>query len=189
MAHVVSPTTTHRFTVSDYHRMAEAGILGDDDRVELIEGEIVDMTPLGRRHQARVDQLAELLIRGLGERAIVRVQGSIRLDERSEPQPDLVVLRRRADFYAGADAGPPNVLLVIEVADTSLAHDRDVKVPLYHRAGITEVWLVDLNGETVTVYREPGPRGYGEVFTAGGHERLSPRLIPDFVLTPGQIFG
>jgi Uma2 family endonuclease len=186
---VALPTIIHRFTVSDYHRMAEVGILDEDDRVELIEGEIVDMTPLGRRHQARVDQLAELLIRALGERAIVRVQGSIRLGERSEPQPDLVVLRRRADFYADADAGPPDVLLVIEVADTSLAHHRDVKVPLYHRAGITEVWLVDLNGENVTVYREPGPRGYGEVFTARGREHLSPRLIPELEITPGQILS
>jgi Uma2 family endonuclease len=186
---VAIPTITHRFTVSDYHRMAEVGILDENDRVELIEGEIVDMTPLGRRHQARVDQLAELLIRGLGERAIVRVQGSIRLGERSEPQPDLVVLRRRADFYADADVGPPDVLLVIEVADTSLAHDRDVKVPLYNRAAITEVWLVDLNGENVTVYREPGPRGYGDVFTARAQERLSPRLFPELVLTPVQILG
>src|SRR3954464_4755790 len=118
VATMAIPTMAHRFTVLDYHRMAETGILREDDRVELIEGEIVDMTPLGRRHQARVDHLAELLIRGLGERAIVRVQGSIRLDDRSEPQPDRVVLRGRADFYAGADAEPPDVLLVIEVADT-----------------------------------------------------------------------
>jgi Uma2 family endonuclease len=186
---VAIPTITHRFTVSDYHRMAEVGILGEDDRVELIEGEIVDMAPLGRRHQARVDRLAELLIRGLGERAIVRVQGSIRLGERSEPQPDLVLLRRRADFYVDADAGAPDILLVIEVADTSLAHDREVKVPLYARAGIPEVWLVDLNGENVTGYREPGPQGYGDVFTARGHERLSPRLFPELALTPDQILG
>jgi Uma2 family endonuclease len=186
---VAIPTITHRFTVSDYHRMAEVGILGEDDRVELIEGEIVDMTPLGRRHQARVDQLAELLIHGLGEQAIVRVQGSVRLGERSEPQPDLVLLRRRADFYADADAESQDVLLVIEVADTSLAHDRDVKVPLYNRAAITEVWLVDLNGENVTVYREPGPRGYGDVFTARAQERLSPRVFPELVLTPVQILG
>src|SRR5262249_48453126 len=157
------PTIKHRFTVADYHRMAEAGILDEDDRVELIEGEIVDMTPIGRRHQARVDHLAELFFRGLAEKVIIRVQGSIRLSDLSEPEPDLVLLRRRADFYADADAGPADVLLIVEVADTSLPHDRDVKVPLYARAGIPEVWLVDLNGESVGVHREPGPQGYREV--------------------------
>src|SRR5713101_947248 len=94
------------FSTADYHRMAEAGILGEDDRVELIEGEIVDMTPIGRRHQARVDRLTDLFTESLGKKVIVRVQGSIRLSEHSEPQPDLLLLRRRADFYADADAGP-----------------------------------------------------------------------------------
>src|SRR4051812_29339649 len=189
VAKMAVPTITHRFTVSDYHRMAEAGIFGEHDRVELIEGEIVDMAPLGRRHQARVDHLAEMLIRGLGERAIVRVQGSIRLGERSEPQPDLVLLRRRADFYAVTDAGPADVLLVVEVADTSLAHDRDVKVPLYARAGIPEVWLIDLNGENVAVYREPGSEGYHDVSPVRGDARLSPRAFPELGLTASQILG
>jgi Uma2 family endonuclease len=117
------------------------------------------------------------------------VQGSVRLSELSEPEPDLVLLRRRADFYANADASPADVLLVVEVADTSLRYDRDVKVPLYARAGIPEVWLVDLNGATVTVYRDPGPQGYREVFTARGTERLSPQAFPDFALTPSQILG
>src|SRR4051794_31509585 len=189
VATMAIPTMAHRFTVLDYHRMAETGILREDDRVELIEGEIVDMTPLGRRHLARVDHLAELLFRGLGERAIVRVQGSIRLGERSEPQPDLVLLRRRADYYAETDAGPADILLVVEVADTSLAHDRDVKVPLYARAGIPEVWLIDLNGENIAIYREPGSAGYRDVFTVRGDARLSPRAFPELVLTPGQIIG
>jgi Uma2 family endonuclease len=183
------PTIRHRFRVADYHRMAEAGILGEDDRVELIEGEIVDMTPIGRRHQARVDHLAELFIRGLSDRAIVRVQGSIRLSEHSEPQPDLVLLRRRPDFYADADAGPDDVLLVVEVADTSLPHDRDVKVPLYARAGIPEVWLADLNDPSIIIYREPGPQDYREVYTARGQVRLSPRAFPELVITADQILG
>jgi Uma2 family endonuclease len=183
------PAIKHRFTVADYHRMAEAGILGEDDRVELIEGEIVDMTPIGRRHQAGVDHLTELFIQGLSGKVIVRVQGSIRLSELSEPEPDLVLLRRRADFYANVDAGPDDVLLVVEVADTSLPYDRDVKVPLYARAGIPEVWLVDLNGASVIVHRDPGPQGYREVITARGTERLSPQAFPDFALTPSQILG
>jgi len=183
------PTIKHRFTVADYHRMAEAGILGEDDRVELIEGEIVDMTPIGRRHQARVDRLNDLFTEGLGKKVIVRVQGAIRLSELSEPQPDLVLLRRRADFYVDADAGPADVLLIVEVADTSLPHDQDVKVPLYARAGIPEVWLVDLNGEGVAVYREPRPGGYREVLTVRGSDRLSPQAFPELVLTPRQILG
>src|SRR5262245_60762383 len=117
----------HLFTVADYHRMVEAGILDEDDRVELIEGEIVDMAPIGRKHQARVDHLVELFVQRVAGRAIVRSQGSIRLNERSEPEPDVVLLRWREDYYADADAGPADVLLVVEVADSSLVHDRDVK--------------------------------------------------------------
>lgn len=181
--------TRHRFTVVDYHKMAEAGILGEDDRVELIEGEIVDMTPIGRRHLACVDRLAELLGEGLRRKVIVRVQGSIRLSELSEPQPDLALLRRRSDFYAAAEAGPQDVLLIIEVADTSFLHDRDVKVPLYAQAAIPEVWLVDLNGDSIAVHRDPGPDGYHTVFVVRGKDRLSPQAFPELVLTADQMLG
>ena len=183
------PAIRHRFTVVEYHKMAKVGILSEDDRVELIEGEIVDMPPIGRRHLASVDRLNDLFTRGLGEQVIVRVQGSIQLSEDSEPQPDLVLLRRRPDFYADRDAGPEDVLLVIEVADTSLSYDRDVKAPLYARAGIPEVWLVDLNGASITVHREPGPEGYRSVFLARGNDHLSPQAFPEFMLTADQILG
>lgn len=182
-------TARHQFTVADYHRMAEAGILAEDDRVELIEGEIVDMAPIGRRHQARLDRLADLFFGSLGRQAIIRIQGSVRLSERSEPEPDLVVLRRRADFYEHADAGPEDVLLIVEVADSSLTHDRDVKVPLYARAGIPDVWLVDLNGARITVYRAPTPDGYREVRVVRGPERVSPQAFPGLALTADQILG
>ena len=183
------PAIRHRFTVVDYHKMAEAGILGEDDRVELIEGEIVDMTPISRRHQACVDRLNELFVRGLGEQVIVRVQGSIRLNDRSEPQPDLVLLRRRADFYRDTDAAPEDVLLIIEVADTSLPYDQGIKAPLYARAGIPELWLVDLNGPSITVHREPGPAGYRSVSVVRNDDRLSPQAFPEFILTADQILG
>jgi Uma2 family endonuclease len=142
----------HRFSVDEYHRMAESGILAPTQRVELIEGEIVDMTPIGRRHVACVARLSHVFIRGVGDRAVVLVQSPLRLVDHSEPEPDLVVLRPRADFYAGKDAGPQDVLLVIEVADISEHYDRHVKVPLDARHGIPEVWLVDLTAGSLTIY-------------------------------------
>lgn len=179
----------HRFTVAEYHRMGEAGILGEDERVELIDGEIVDMTPIGRRHQACVDRRNDLLVSSLRGRAIVRVQGSLRLDEHSEPQPDLVLLRYRPDYYATSDAGPADTLLVIEVAETSARYDRRVKVPLYARAGIPEVWLVDVDAGRVATYREPDPQGYRRVLTVRGQDRLAPLAFPDLALTAADVLG
>ena len=177
-----------RFSVEQYHRMAEAGILAGDDRVELIEGEIVEMSPIGRLHAALVDRLLDLLMFALGRRVIIRVQGPIRLGSHSEPQPDLVVLRRREDFYAQALPGPDDVLLAIEVADSSLDFDRSVKVPLYARMGIPEAWVVDLIGELVEVSRNPSPQGYLDVRRVRRGESLSPAAFPDVSLsvTPEQ---
>jgi Uma2 family endonuclease len=132
------------FTADEFHRIAEAGILREDDRVELVDGEIVEMTPIGSHHAACVDRLNVLLQRSVDGRGIVRVQGPIRLDAHSEPQPDLSVLALRTDFYASAHPTPSNVLLVVEVAETSARYDRDIKIPLYARAAIPETWLVDL---------------------------------------------
>lgn len=153
-------TRRHRYTVDDYHRMGEAGILRADQRVELIEGEIIDMTPIGSRHAAVVDRLTQLLGTTAGNQAIVRVQNPIALDDLSEPQPDLSLLRPRDDFYAAAHPRPVDVLLVVDVADTSLAFDRDVKIPLYARHGIPEAWLIDLEARRLTVYSEPTANGY-----------------------------
>ncbi len=179
----------HRFTTADYHKMGEAGILDEDDRVELIEGELVDMTPVGRRHMACADRLAELFIRGLGEKAIVRVQGAIRLSEHSEPQPDLILLRRRPDFYAEVDARPEDVWLIVEVADTSLPYERGVKAPLYARSGIPEFWLVDLTGRSISLFRDPGPDGYRTVLVVQGSEPLTVQAFPELPLTGDQILG
>jgi Uma2 family endonuclease len=175
------------FTVTDYHKMAEAGILNEDDRVELIEGEIVEMSPIGFRHLAQVDHLNVLFMRGLLDKAIVRVQGSVRLNIHSEPQPDLVLLRWRADFYKNTAAGPEDILLIVEVADSSLAYDRDVKAPLYARAGVAEFWLIDLNAESIDVYRGPAPDGFREMFKAQGNDPLSPLAFPKLVLSCKEI--
>jgi len=181
--------TRHRFTVDDYHAMAEAGALREDDRVELIEGEIVDMTPIGLRHMAAVDILTRRLTLGCGERAIVRVQGAIQLGPHSEPQPDLVVLKPRDDFYRTKAATADDVLLLIEVADSSLQFDRTVKLPLYARAGVPEVWLVDLVRDEVEVHGDPGPEGFRRTETCGRGTRLEPAAFPDVSLAVDDLMG
>ena len=150
-------------TVDDYHRMGEAGILAEDDRVELIDGQITAMSPLGSRHAACVDRLTQLLYDRVRKQAIVRVQSSVRLDVYSEPEPDVALLRPRDDFYAEAHPGPADVLLLVEVADTTAETDRRVKAPLYARSGVAELWLVLLNEGIVEVYRQPAPHGYKEI--------------------------
>lgn len=168
----------HRFTVEDYHRMAHAGVLGENDRVELIEGEIVEMAPVGSRHASCVDRLVRLFTQGLGEQVIVRVQNPVRLGERPEPQPDLALLRPRLDFYAEAHPGPKDVFLLVEVADTSASYERQVKLPFYAQWGIPEVWLVDLAEGVVEVCREPRPEGYAMSEKHLRGQRLAPRAFP-----------
>ena len=179
----------HRFTVEEYHEMARAGVLTEDDRVELIEGEIVDMTPIGLRHQATVDFLTRWLTLGCGERAIVRIQGPIRLGAHSEPQPDVMALAPRDDFYRTTPVTPGDVLLLVEVADTSLPYDRSSKIPLYARAGVREVWLVDLVRDRVEIYRDPGPEGYRSLETRERSARLIPAVFPDLALGADELLG
>ena len=177
------------FTVDEYYRMAEAGLFSEDDRLELIEGEVVEMSPIGSRHAACVDRLNRLFSTRVEGRAIVRVQSPIRLGRYSEPQPDLALLQPRDDFYAQAHPEPEDVLLVVEVAETSAAYDREVKVPLYARSGIPEVWLVDLEAGQVEVYREPTPKGYREVERVGPGQPLAPQALPDRELAVEAIIG
>ncbi len=175
----------HRFTVAEYHQMAAAGVLRDDDRVELVEGEIVDMAPIGAAHIACVVRLDRLFNRGIDD-VVVQVQSPIRLDEHTEPQPDLALLRPQITSYP---ASPEDVLLLVEVADTTLAYDRGVKLPLYARAGIPEVWLVDLSRRAVLVHREPSPEGYRTTIEASGGDLLGPLAFPAFGVTADQILG
>lgn len=150
----------HSYSVDDYYRMAEAGILRPGDRVELIEGEIIDMVPIGSRHAAAVKRIAHVFRQMLGERACLSVQDPIRLGQYSEPQPDIAVLRRRDDFYAAAHPGPNDVLLIVEVADSTLRFDRDIKLPLYARYGIPQVWLADIEHAQFTIHTDPQLGGY-----------------------------
>lgn len=178
-----------RFTVDEYHRMLAGGILAEDDRVELIDGEIIEMAPIGSRHAACVKRLNALFSRYIGDRAVIGIQDPVRLGDYSEPQPDLVLLRPRPDYYAGGHPGPEDILLLVEVAESSGEYDRQVKLPLYARHGVREVWLVDLAGEAVEVYREPGPAGYRVVRRAGRGETVSPGARPDLALAVDDILG
>jgi hypothetical protein len=176
----------HRFDVDEYHAMVRAGILMEGDRIELIDGELVEMHTIGSRHLACVIRLTHLLVPPLAGRARVSIQGSMRLDRYSEPEPDVLVLRPRADDYASAHPGPADVLLAIEVADTSLAYDRTVKLPLYARAGIAEVWIVDLEARAVEVHREPSADGYRR-FELVRERRIVPAAFPDLELELADI--
>ena len=155
----------HRLTVDEYYRMAEVGLLPPDARVELIEGEIIDMAPIGSRHAATVNGLAKTLILAVGDSAVVAVQSPLRLSHRSEPQPDLAVLRPRADRYRDSHATAPDVLLLVEVSDTTLRFDRNVKAKLYARHGIPELWIVDVNSEQLHVLGKPLRGEYAEAAT------------------------
>ena len=181
--------THYRFTRAEYHRMVEAGILTEDSPVELIEGEILEMSPIGRRHKAGVDRTAAVFFRGVGGAAIVRVQSSIVLGERSEPEPDVALLRPRDDFYADADETPEDVLLVVEVADSSEVYDRRTKAPLYARHGIPELWIANLNRDQIIVCRDPAPTGYATVRVARRGESISPLAFPDLTIAVDAILG
>lgn len=178
-----------RFSVEEYYLMAKAGILKEDDRVELIEGEIVEMAPIGSRHASCVIRLIQFLTQQVASRALVSAQNPVHLGEHSEPQPDISLLRPRADFYSTAHPGPADVLLLIEVADTSVEYDRGVKVPLYARAGIGEFWLVDLAGESIEVYQSPAPDGYRQVRVVRQEDRLAPEALPELELSARGILG
>ena len=179
----------HRLTVADYHRMGEVGILEPDARVELIDGEIIDMPPMGFRHSGTVDKLTRLLVTACGEAAIVRVQSSIRLSNYSEPQPDVALLRPRDDFYTTSPAAPANVLLVIEVAASSQRYDRVVKLPLYARHGIAEVWLMDLEAGRVLRHRQPQGGKYLATDQPDLGSPLEIAALPETRLDLSTLFG
>ena len=182
----------YRFNVTQYYAMGQAEILRDD-RVELLEGVIVAMAPLGGRHKATVNRFNRKLVQDLGERAIVQVQGSIVLNYLNSPEPDLALLRERADFYESGFILPSDVLLVIEVSDSTASYDRRVKLPLYARAGIPEVWLavVQENVRRLEVYTDPDVDGarYGAMRTLGLDDTIAPAAFPDLAVPVGRMLA
>lgn len=177
----------YRFTVDDLAAMLRAGILGEDDRIELINGMLIDMAPIGDDHVSVTNTLNEAFVLALMRRATVSVQNPIRLDDLSLPQPDVVVhARTAADERRMARAD--EVFLIIEVADTTLVYDRTVKLPLYAAAGIPEVWIVNLPERQIEVYREPGPGGYKAMRRILSGETAAPEAFPDVAVAVDLLF-
>jgi Uma2 family endonuclease len=176
-------------SVDEYERMGEAGIFRPDARLELLEGEIYEMSPTGSRHAACVDALALILTETARRRFIVRTQSPIQLDDYSEPQPDVALLRWRDDFYSRAHPQPADVMLVVEVADTTLESDRRYKLPLYAKAGIGEAWIVNLQDESIELYAEPSGGAYqvNAAFKRG--EEAQSHTIADLRLNVAAVIG
>jgi len=179
-----------RFTLDEYHRMGETGILRPDDRVELIEGEIVEMTPIGSRHAATVARIQHLFSIRLGDRAVIWSQNPLLLVRyQSEPEPDVMLLAPRSDFYAAGHPEPPDVRLLVEVADSSLPYDRRTKLPLYARSEGAETWLIDLDAGRLEIHRDPSDTGYGNIRIPRPSEAFAPAAFPDLSLTLRDLLG
>lgn len=187
LAPVLPTSQVHRFTVEDYHRMAETGVLREGERLELIDGKVVEMSPIGIGHASSLDRLDEALRDGIGKDAHFRVQGPLRLDRHSEVQPDLLILRRREDFYAEGHPEPEDVLLLVEVADTSQQYDRQTKLPLYAAHGVPEVWLFDVPKKTIEIFRQPGPEGYADRQVVDAGDTLTCVAFPDLRVSVSRI--
>ena len=178
-----------KLTVYDYQRMGESGIFHEDERVELLDGELYEMTPIGDHHIGGVISLEYVFGQRLGGRAFVSTQNPIRLSDFSEPQPDLALLRPRADFYRNGKARPEDVLLVIEVADSSLQYDQQTKLPRYAAAGIVELWIVNLIDEQIELYHDPAGDTYATRSIHRRGDTLAPLAFPDLVLSVEEILG
>jgi len=177
------------FTVKEYHHMIEAGILTKDDKVELIRGEIVQMAAVGRRHTSHVKRLTELFYIRLLSRVTIGVQDPVELDDHSEPEPDISLLRRRDDFYESGHPQSEDILLIVEVADATAETDRNIKIPLYAEDNIVEVWLVDINEQCVVVYREPSFSGYQNIQRFQRGQTLSILAFPDIEIAVDNVLG
>jgi Uma2 family endonuclease len=178
----------HRLTVAEYYRMAEVGILAPGARVELIEGEVIDMPPIGSLHAGTVKYLARQLMYAVGDTAIVSTQDPVFLDPHSEPQPDVALLHPRPDFYRGAHPTPADVFLLVEVADTTLAYDTQIKLPLYARHGIPEVWLVDLTNQRFIIHRSPTSTGFHDAQSLTDLSAVTPLLLPGVTVDLSALF-
>lgn len=186
---MAAQVTRVRFTVDQYEDMGRTGILGEDDRVELVDGEIVQMGPIGARHMACVKRTTAVLYRLLGNRYIISVQDALRLSRYQEPEPDLAVLKWRDDFYASAKPTAADVLLVIEVAETTLDYDTQVKIPRYAQAGVPEAWVADLMGDGVKQYADPVAGVYQVEREYRRGETLVSRAVPELSLDVASILG
>lgn len=183
------PLTRFKLTVEQYHRMGELGILRENDRVELIDGELIRMAPIGSLHGGLVSRLTRMLVERAGGRAVVSPQNPVILSDVTEPQPDLAVLRWRADDYMARTPLASDTLLVVEVADSTLRYDRDFKLRFYAASGVPEVWIVDARGRCVLRYLDPAEGGYRVAQTLGGHDTAACAALPDLLVRVDEVFG
>jgi Uma2 family endonuclease len=178
----------YKLSIEDYHRLGEAGILDEDSRVELIEGDLIQMAPIGVPHMRCVNRLTRMLVEAAGDAAIVSVQNPVTLPPRSEPQPDFALLKPSADS-SGRVPHPDDVLLIVEVADTTLAYDRRTKLPLYARSRITEVWIVDVQAQTIESFRSPSASGYAQSALYRRDASIAPFALPRVLIQVEAIFN
>ena len=188
MSAVLEYPQRHAISAEEYLRMGEGGVFAPEARLELIEGEIVEMAPIGSPHAGMVNTLIWLFSRAAGDQAVVAAQNPLIVGERSVPQPDMVLLSPRADRYSRSHPTTADVLLLVEVADTTLPFDLGTKIPLYARCGIAEAWVIDLNERTVRVFRDPGANGYRTSFTVKGDESVTALALPAVVLPVAALF-
>jgi Uma2 family endonuclease len=177
----------HRFSVEDYYRMAETGVLRPDARVELLDGEIIDMSPIGPFHGGVTRYLIEFFADASKKRWITDAQNPVQLDDHSEPQPDLMLLKPSGHYYKKRQPTPKDVFLLVEIADTSLERDQEIKLPAYARSGIAEVWIVDLNEQTIEVYRQPNFTGYASKTVLAAGDKATPQAFPDMALDVAEL--
>jgi Uma2 family endonuclease len=178
----------HRFRVREYYRMGETGVLPPDARVELLAGEIIDMSPIGPFHGGAVGLLTQWFNELSRRRWLVWPQNPLHLDDYSEPQPDVMLLKPAPGNYTRQHPRPEDVFLLIEVADSTLETDRTEKLPAYGRAGVTEVWIVNLNNSTIEIYREPHFTGYARKTIVGPGQSAAPLAFPDAILDVTELF-
>jgi Uma2 family endonuclease len=179
--------TEHRFSVKEYYRMAETGVLRPDARVELLGGKIIDMSPLGPFHGGLINRLIRIFAKLSRGRWLASAQNPLRMDDHSEPEPDFLLLKPSPDDYTSRHPQPDDVFLLIEVSDTTLDYDREEKLPAYGRAGIVEVWIVNLSDPTIEVYRNPHFTGYTSKTVLHPGDQLAPQAFPDAVVEVAEL--
>jgi Uma2 family endonuclease len=177
-----------RVSVEEYYRMAEVGLIAPDARTELIEGEVIEMAPMGSPHAGRVSQLSHLIFPALGNSGLMRVQLPVHLDDYSEPMPDLAVVRPQKEFYSSRHPGSADTLLIVEVSDSSLRFDRDVKVPLYSRHQVPEVWLLDLSRDRIHFFRAPRDGTYTDVSFIDEPNAVALSALPEITVDLSGLF-
>jgi Uma2 family endonuclease len=181
--------TKKLFTVDEYYRMADAGILTEDDRVELIDGEIIEMSPVGNRHRACVHRANTFFTEALGRTAIVSNQSPLRLSNYTEPVPDVIVLKPVSDFYASRECRPEDVFFLVEVSDTTLKYDKNIKLPRYAAAGVAEVWIEDLKNDLFLVFRNPADEAFKTSSVLHRGDSISPLAFPKVTFKVNDLLG